>query len=137
MLFRPKCSCCDRAAASIEVIAPQAEPAEWLSWTQERQQIFAKYRRANQFLLLYEGPGGSNGWVGDAITPERAQQIIAACASANPAAIRDAGFYDDAGFCAACGAFYCPTHWSISSTGYGVCPAGHGKSLDPHWYPDW
>ena len=43
------------------------------------------------------------------------------------------GFYDDAGFCQDCNAPYCYRHWHVSETGYGHCPAGHGKSLDPHW----
>ena len=44
-----------------------------------------------------------------------------------------AGFYDDAGFCADCDVPYCYRHWHVSGTGYGYCPRGHGKSLDPHW----
>jgi hypothetical protein len=44
-----------------------------------------------------------------------------------------AGFYDDAGFCQDCDAPSCYRHWHVSQTGYGHCPAGHGKSLDPHW----
>jgi hypothetical protein len=27
-------------------------------------------------------------------------------------------------------------HWDVSSTGYGRCPRGQGRSLDPHWWPD-
>jgi hypothetical protein len=30
---------------------------------------------------------------------------------------------------------YCARHWHLSQTGYGTCPLGHGKSLDPHWQP--
>jgi hypothetical protein len=44
-----------------------------------------------------------------------------------------AGFYDDAGFCQDCDAPYCYRHWHVSETGYGHCPSGHGKSLDPYW----
>lgn len=40
--------------------------------------------------------------------------------------------YDDASICRPCGTAYCGVHWSPSSTGYGRCPRGHGKSLDPH-----
>ncbi len=50
--------------------------------------------------------------------------------------VRQADLYDDAGFCAECGVAYCPTHWNVSPGGYGRCPRGHGKSLDPHWSPD-
>ena len=28
---------------------------------------------------------------------------------------------------------YCYRHWHVSESGYGYCPYGHGKSLDPHW----
>jgi hypothetical protein len=30
---------------------------------------------------------------------------------------------------------YCARHWHVSPIGYGHCPLGHGKSLDPHWQP--
>jgi hypothetical protein len=50
-----------------------------------------------------------------------------------PAQVHTAGFYDDAGFCRDCGVPYCYRHWQVSETGYGYCPRGHGKSLDPHW----
>jgi hypothetical protein len=32
-----------------------------------------------------------------------------------------------------CDASYCYHHWQVSESGYGYCPRGHGKSLDPHW----
>jgi hypothetical protein len=46
--------------------------------------------------------------------------------------VATAGFCDDAGLCQDCDAPYCYRHWHVSETGYGHCPAGHGKSLDPH-----
>jgi hypothetical protein len=51
------------------------------------------------------------------------------------ARVRMAGFYDDAGFCQDCDAPYCYQHWRVSDFGYGYCPRGHGKSLDPHRSP--
>ncbi len=39
------------------------------------------------------------------------------------------------GFCQDCDAPYCHQHWHVSDTGYGYCPCGHGKSMDPHWSP--
>ena len=49
------------------------------------------------------------------------------------AQVHTAGFYDDAGFCQDCDVPYCYRHWQVSESGYGYCPRGHGKSLDPHW----
>ena len=49
------------------------------------------------------------------------------------AQVQTAGFYDDAGFCRDCDVPYCCPHWHVSESGYGYCPRGHGKSLDPHW----
>jgi hypothetical protein len=109
----PRCSVCERVAAKIELREVSG------SW-----------------YLRYSGPGGSNG-NGDRISVERAQVIRDAFAHPyERTKIRVAGFYDDAGFCIDCGKFYCPTHWNISSTGGGTCPAGHFKSLDPHWSPE-
>ncbi len=69
---------------------------------------------------------------------ERALAILAALTLPYEAAkIRAADFYDDFGFCIDCAKFYCSTHWQVSTTGGGRCPAGHFKSLDPHWHPDW
>ena len=44
--------------------------------------------------------------------------------------------YDNAGYCEKCWVAYCYTHWNTTTTGYGICPHGHGKSLDPHWSPE-
>ncbi|OAI47657.1 hypothetical protein AYO44_09165 [Planctomycetaceae bacterium SCGC AG-212-F19] len=136
MLFRPECVICGRPSATIEVVPPHTLPAEWLVWEEARRQAFAKYREAESHQLLYDGPGGSNGWVGDAIDQERAERIVSAFSAPDAEVIRAAGFYDGAGFCAGCGVFYCPNHWSISATGFGTCPRGHGKSVDPHWHPE-
>jgi hypothetical protein len=137
MLFRPGCAICGRPSATIEVVPPHELPAEWASWEEARQQAFAKYRATESHQLLYDGPGGSSGWVGEVIDQERAGQIVAAFSTVPSAeAIRAAGFYDGAGFCAECACFYCPKHWSVSATGFGKCPRGHGKSLDPHWHPE-
>ena len=129
MLFRPKCKACGAPSASIEVIAPHELPSEWTSWPAVRQEAFTKYRKPASYQFLFSGPGGSNGDVGDSITAERAGSIIAAFAgSQTPEKMKAAEFYDGAGWCQECGEFYCPKHWSISSTGYGTCPSGHGKS---------
>jgi hypothetical protein len=91
---------------------------------------------SGSWLLKYSGPGGSNG-SGDRISSETAEAIRSAFTPPYELTkIKAAGFYDDAGFCATCGKFYCPTHWNVSSTGGGRCPAGHFKSLDPHWSPE-
>jgi hypothetical protein len=135
MLFQPKCKECGASCASIEVLAPDELPAEWVSWEQARRDQFTTYRIPSSHYLIYEGPGGGNGWVGDPISPEEAAAILAAIANPTPEAMRACGFYDGAGLCTQCREFYCPKHWSISATGYGTCPRGHGKSLDPHWHP--
>ena len=134
MLFCPKCHNCGDPSARIEVIVPHELPVEWPSWPVERREIFDKYRVPTSPYLLYDGPGGHNGMIGDAITPERAAAIIAAFTGTPSAAkLQATGIHDGAGWCQLCQNFYCPAHWSISSTGYGHCPSGHGKSLDPHW----
>ena len=116
------------------MILPDELPAEWGAWPQQDRDAFLCRRTASSHHLIYAGPGGSNG-LGDSISPERAAEILAAIANPTPKTMKAADFYDGAGMCDQCGEFYCPTHWSISATGYGFCPRGHGKSLDPHWSP--
>lgn len=109
----PRCAVCGRLAATIEL---SGTPDAW--------------------LLIYSGPGGSNG-KGDRIPAEEAAAIRKAFTPPYVAAdIRAAGFYDEAGYCAECAKFYCPDHWNLTSTGSGQCPIGHFKSLDPHWSPE-
>jgi hypothetical protein len=88
--------------------------------------------------LAFQGIAGGNPPGGDPISGERAQAIRDALSPPyEPAKIRAADFYDDFGYCISCEKFYCATHWQVSTTGGGTCPAGHFKSLDPHWHPDW
>lgn len=86
--------------------------------------------------LAFEGVAGSGNGGADPISDERARTIREALSPPYASArIRAAGFYDDFGFCIPCERFYCPVHWQVSSSGGGTCPAGHFKSLDPHWHP--
>jgi hypothetical protein len=87
------------------------------------------------YVMKYEGPGGSNG-SGDKISTDQLHLIINAFSTPfDPKKLKDQ-FYDRAGFCPLCEKFYCSNCWNISHTGFGKCPAGHGESLDPHWSTD-
>ena len=88
--------------------------------------------RPGQWYLLVKGVATCNGY-GDPIDATRAGQIAWASGLPVFAQVHTAGFYDDAGFCPDCDAPYCYRHWHVSESGYGYCPRGHGKSLDPHW----
>jgi hypothetical protein len=136
-LFRPPCSVCGAACATIEIVAPHELPLEWAQRSPEHQKLFRDYRNSDEYYLLYSGPGGGNGCVGDKIDYEKAARIVDAFSGpASKEAICAAGFFDNAGFCLSCSLFYCYKHWSVSKTGYGSCPNKHGQSLDPHWSPD-
>lgn len=88
--------------------------------------------------LGFWGVADVGGGAADPVSEEKAQAIREALTPPyDPEKIRAAGFYDDFGFCADCEKFYCSTHWQVSTSGLGTCPAGHSKSLDPHWHPDW
>lgn len=88
--------------------------------------------------LTFEGVAGSGNGGGDPISGAKVQSIRDALSPPYASErIRAAGFYDDFGYCIPCEKFYCATHWQVSTTGGGTCPAGHFKSLDPHWHPDW
>ena len=111
--FKPKCAVCGTPSAHIDLTAKDGRPH-----------------------LKYSSLGGENG-SGDEITAERAQAIITAFTPPyDPATVRTADFYDDAGYCLECQTFYCSKHWNITPTGGGTCPEGHFKSLDPHWSPE-
>lgn len=93
---------------------------------------------ADGWHFAFQGVAGCGNGRGDRIPGEQAQAILDALTPPyEPARITAAGFYDDFGFCVSCEKFYCSAHWHVSTTGCGTCPAGHSKSLDPHWHPDW
>ena len=112
LTFEPACAACGRPASRIELVPDDA----------------------GGWVLRYSGPAASGEGPVDAA---RADLITAAFRPPHRfAAVHAAGFYDDAGFCGDCDTPYCATHWHLSATGYGRCPQGHGKSLDPHWSPE-
>ena len=114
LTLSPDCSVCGASAAKVQL---------------------SEY--SDGWRLVFEGVAGGNG-AGDPISNEQAQSIREALTPPFESATIDAaGFYDDFGFCRECEAFYCATHWQVTTTGGGTCPAGHFKSLDPYWHPDW
>jgi hypothetical protein len=111
-VIQPKCAVCGHPSATIQI----------------------KVKRG-RCIFAYYGPAGGNGdghHVPDSQAATIIQAFSAPYASDN---IRQAGLYDDAGFCHECGCFYCAEHWNLSTTGGGFCPQRHFKSLDPHWSP--
>ena len=78
--------------------------------------------------------GGRHG--DDCSTEEAAPYLAAFSQPLTFEKVHGAELYDDAGFCEECDKPYCYDHWKVSAGGYGHCPEGHGKSLDPHWSPD-
>ena len=136
LTLNPKCSVCGESSAHIEIVAPGGYPSGANSWDREAIESYKKYRNFALSYLLYSGPGGSNGLIGDPVESERVAVLKSAFIAPYDAKEIKSEFYDMAGFCAQCNMFYCPSHWKISSTGYGHCPQGHGMSLDPHWSPE-
>ena len=135
LVARPACAVCGAAAASVELVPPGALPSEWRTWPPELQKTYTENHDPQAWRFLFEGIDSGNG-LGDDVTATEALRY--ATAFARPLTyerVHQAGLYDDAGFCASCRLPYCSKHWDVSSGGYGRCPRGHGKSLDPHWSP--
>ena len=134
-MVTPPCAACGTPSARIELVAPGQLPAQWEQWPSTVQGNILRQREPGQWYLLVTGLATDNGY-GDPIDASRAGRIAQAFRSPlRFAQVHAAGFYDDAGFCPDCDAPYCYQHWHVSETGYGYCPHGHGKSLDPHWSP--
>jgi hypothetical protein len=134
----PPCAECGNPPTRIELVAPGQLPAEWDNWPSQRQDLFRQYREPERWRLIFKGVAAENGYLGDPIDADEAGRITQAFRPPYRfAQVHSAGFYDDAGFCEDCDAPYCYRHWHVSESGYGRCPRGHGKSLDPHWSPDW
>ncbi|MBA3354219.1 MAG: hypothetical protein H0U23_17650 [Blastocatellia bacterium] len=134
MRFEPTCSVCGAQAASVEFLSPAEFDQVWKSWPEWRRRSFATQKKPESHFLVCSGPGGGTG--GTIVDAEKAENIRQVFLNPTDAVILKKAFYDRAGLCPECGQYYCPQHWSISATGFGTCPQGHGHSLDPHWSPD-
>ena len=133
MVVTPPCADCGAPATRIELVAPGHLPAQWEQRPRTVRDSFLRHRGPGQWYLILDGVATSNGY-GNPVSAGEAGRI--AWAFRPPLRydqVATAGFYDDAGFCQDCDAPYCYRHWHVSETGYGHCPIGHGKSLDPHW----
>lgn len=131
MVVTPPCAVCGSPSARIELMAPGELPAEWDQWPGTAQGTFLLNREPGQWRLIFTGAAGNDH--GRSIDASTAGQVARAFRlPLTFAQVRTAGFYDDAGFCQDCDAPYCYQHWHVSEDGYGRCPRGHGKSLDPH-----
>jgi len=131
-----KCAVCGEPCSRVEVIAPGERPAEWAKWDKRARHSFTQRRQPQDWWLLFEGVAAGNGG-GDPIDEDRERRLAEAFAAPYEfERVHTAGFYDDAGFCGDCGKPYCYRHWRVSGSGYGHCPEGYGKSLDPHWSPE-
>ena len=133
MVVTPPCAACGDPATRIELVAPGQLPAQWSSGPGAVRDSFGRRRGPGQWYLILDGVAAGNG-DGDPVSAREAGRIAQAL---RPPLrfdqVATAGFYNDAGFCQDCDAPYCYRHWHVSETGYGHCPIGHGKSLDPHW----
>lgn len=110
-----ECHKCGEPASTVQLVPPRAQSSQW--------------------RLIFRGVLAGNGG-GTLISEEEAARYRDAFSEPHTfAKVHQIGLYDDAGFCEVCNAAYCSDHWNPSQGGYGRCPNGHGKSLDPHWSP--
>jgi hypothetical protein len=112
-LVEPICNVCGRPATHVEL----------------RQE-------GDGWRFIYQGIAAGNGY--GTIKSEDEAALLTAAFTDPPHfdLMREADLCDNAGFCEKCWVAYCYTHRNTTTTGYGTCSLGHGKSLDPHWSPE-
>jgi hypothetical protein len=120
----------------IEITEADSYPENANSWSRATLKTYNKYRDFNSAYLRYAGIAGNNGDVGDPLSSERRNALEKAFVHPYDVEEIRKQFYDMAGFCIPCNKFYCIAHWDVSDSAFGYCPEGHGKSLDPHWTPE-
>lgn len=133
--FAPPCAACGRVDASVEVLPPGGVP-HWDDWPEAHRQVHMQHTDPTRWRLLYVGTIASNGVKGDPLPggEQEARDIAWMLDPLDPDAV--ARRWPDAlGYCDACATFYCAEHWSPTDSGWGTCPRGHGRALDPHWHP--
>jgi hypothetical protein len=139
MNLSTSCAICGDRAALVEVLSPGELPEDYPSWVGAYAMLRESYDRhfdLTTWRFRFEGVERGNG-LGDTIEVDRARRLIEVFTPpVSVDRLDEVDLYDDAAICRPCGVPYCYGHWSVSPTGYGRCPQGHGKSLDPHWSPD-
>jgi hypothetical protein len=135
MVVTPACAACGAPVTRVELVAPGQLPAGWETWPAAVRESVMRDRRPGQWYLIVDGVAAGNGYGSPVDAGEAGRIAHAFRLPLRFDQVRMAGFHDDAGFCGDCGVPYCARHWHISEAGYGHCPLGHGKSLDPHWQP--
>jgi ribosomal protein L37E len=135
MVVTPACAACGAPAARVELVAPGQLPAGWEQWPAAVREGVMRGRGPGQWYLIVDGVVAGNGYGSPVDAGEAGRIAQAFRLPPRFGQVSTAGFYDDAGFCADCGVPYCARHRHVSQSGYGHCPLGHGKSLDPHWQP--
>jgi hypothetical protein len=129
MVVTPPCAACGAPATRIELVGPGQLPAQWEQWPATVRDSFPLHRGPGQWYLIRDGvatairfrPGRPVG------SPGRSGRRCAMTRWPRPGSTMTPAFARTATRRTATG------HWHVSETGYGHCPAGHGKSLDPHW----
>jgi hypothetical protein len=133
VIITPLCAICGIDSARVETVAPGQMPARWDKLPGVIQDGILQARRPGRWHLIAIGPADGSLY-GVPIDAVRAGQI--AWALRPPlrfAQVHQAGLHHDAGICAHCDTAYCYYHWNAIDSGYGWCPRGHGRSLDPDW----
>lgn len=136
LVCRPSCTACGKPASHVELVPPGGLPSARDTWPPEHQAVYSEYHDATMWRFVFEGIAGGNGLGDDCSADEAAPYLAAFSQPLTFEKVHGAKLYDDAGFCEECDKPYCYEHWNVSAGGYGHCPEGHGKSLDPHWSPD-
>jgi hypothetical protein len=135
MVVTLACAACGAPATRVELVAPGQLPARREQQPSTARDDAMRARSPGQWYLIIDGVAAGSG-CGRAVDAGEAGRIARAFRlPLRYGQVCTAGFDDDAGFCDDCGVPYCARHWHLSQTGYGTCPLGHGKSLDPHWHP--
>ncbi|HEY5014605.1 MAG TPA: hypothetical protein VIK61_18110 [Acidimicrobiia bacterium] len=117
------------------MVPPGDLPSEWESWPVDGRETFERYHDQTAWHFVFSGICGHNGYGDDISAEEAARYADAFTEPLSFENVHTAGLFDDAGYCGHCRLAFCYEHWNVDD-GYGQCPRGHGKSLDPHWHPD-
>jgi hypothetical protein len=135
LVVTPPCAACRTPSAHLELVAPDQLAAGWDRWPSTTHGGFLRQPVPGQWYLLRQdiATGSSYGGPIDASLAGRIAWALRP--PLRYAQVRTARFDDDLGFCPDCEVPYCYRHWHLSETGYGSCPYGHDKDLDPHRSP--
>jgi hypothetical protein len=133
MVVTPPCAACGTPSVRVELVAPGQVPAEWDQWPAPCRPASCGDARRDSGICCSKASLPTTATATPSTPAEPAGSPRHSGLPCTSPRSTPPGSTTMQVFCQDCDAPYCYRHWHVTESGYGYCPHGHTKSLDPRW----